>query len=84
VQLRVNAYLMGQMDEADTAYITSRALRTLGERLRQHHESSLKVAEWLAELPQVARVNHPALLGSKGHGFWQVDFTGSSGLSSFV
>lgn len=83
-QLRENAYLMGQMVDADTAYITSRGLRTLGVRLRQHHESSLKVAEWLAEHPQVARVNHPALHGSKGHEFWKRDFTGSSGLFSFV
>ncbi|MFP1462279.1 PLP-dependent transferase [Escherichia coli] len=73
---------MGQMVDADTAYITSRGLRTLGVRLRQHHESSLKVAEWLAEHPQVARVNHPALPGSKGHEFWKRDFTGSSGLFS--
>ena len=71
-QLRENAYLMGQMVDADTAYMTSRGLRTLGVRLRQHHESSLKVAEWLA------------LPGSKGHEFWQRDFTGSSGLFSFV
>jgi cystathionine beta-lyase len=57
---------MGQMVDADTAYMTSRGLRTLGVRLRQHHESSLKVAEWLAQHPQVERVNHPALPGSKG------------------
>ena len=83
-QLRENAYLMGQMVDADTAYMTSRGIRTLGVRLRQHHESSLKVAEWLAQHPQVERVNHPALPGSKGHEFWQRDFTGSSGLFSFV
>ncbi|MFU0888323.1 cystathionine beta-lyase [Kluyvera sichuanensis] len=83
-QLRENAYLMGQMLDADTAYMTSRGLRTLGVRLRQHHESSLKVAEWLAQQPQVERVNHPALPGSKGHEFWKRDFTGSSGLFSFV
>ncbi|EHN8804981.1 cystathionine beta-lyase [Enterobacter roggenkampii] len=83
-QLRENAYLMGQMVDADTAYMTSRGLRTLGVRLRQHHESSLTVAEWLAQHPQVERVNHPALPGSKGHEFWQRDFTGSSGLFSFV
>ncbi|SUH13432.1 cystathionine beta-lyase [Salmonella enterica subsp. enterica] len=41
-QLRENAYLMGQMLDADTAYMTSRGLRTLGVRLRQHQESSLK------------------------------------------
>ena len=83
-QLRENAYLMGQMVDADTAYMTSRGLRTLAVRLRQHHESSLQIAEWLAQHPQVARVNHPALPGSKGHEFWQRDFTGSSGLFSFV
>lgn len=83
-QLRENAYLMGQMLDADTAYMTSRGLRTLSVRLRQHHESSLKVAEWLADHPQVSRVNHPALPGSKGHEFWKRDFTGSSGLFSFV
>ena len=83
-QLRENAYLMGQMVDADTAYMTSRGIRTLGVRLRQHHESSLKVAEWLAQHPQVELVNHPALPGSKGHEFWQRDFTGSSGLFSFV
>ncbi|WP_288459389.1 cystathionine beta-lyase [uncultured Enterobacter sp.] len=83
-QLRENAYLMGQMVDADTAYMTSRGIRTLGVRLRQHHESSLKVAEWLAQHPLVERVNHPALPGSKGHEFWQRDFTGSSGLFSFV
>ncbi|WP_406818344.1 cystathionine beta-lyase [Klebsiella pneumoniae] len=83
-QLRENAYLMGQMLDADTAYMTSRGMRTLGVRLRQHHESSLRIAEWLAQHPQVARVNHPALPGSKGHEFWKRDFTGSSGLFSFV
>ena len=83
-QLRENAYLMGQMLDADTAYMTSRGLRTLGVRLRQHHESSLKIAVWLAAHPQVAQVNHPALPGSKGHEYWKRDFSGSSGLFSFV
>ena len=83
-QLRENAYLMGQMVDADTAYMTSRGLRTLGVRLRQHHESSVKIAEWLSQHPQVERVNHPALPGSKGHEFWKRDFSGASGLFSFV
>ncbi|WP_276642594.1 cystathionine beta-lyase [Siccibacter turicensis] len=83
-QLRENAYLMGQMVDADTAYVTSRGLRTLAVRLRQHQESSVRIASWLAEHPLVARVNHPALPGSKGHAFWKRDFTGSCGLFSFV
>ncbi|MBJ3814175.1 cystathionine beta-lyase [Shimwellia pseudoproteus] len=83
-QLRENAYLMGQMVDADTAYVTSRGLRTLGVRLRQHQQSSIAVAQWLAAQPQVARVNHPALPGCPGHEFWKRDFTGSSGLFSFI
>lgn len=83
-QLRENSYLMGQMVDADTAYMASRGLRTLATRLRQHEESGLRVAEWLAAQPQVARVNHPALAQCKGHEFWQRDFSGSSGLFSFI
>ncbi len=83
-QLRENSYLMGQTVDADTAYMTSRGLRTLAVRLRQHEESSIRVAEWLAQRPEVAVVNHPALPQCKGHEFWQRDFTGSSGLFSFV
>lgn len=83
-QLRENSYLMGQMVDADTAYMTSRGLRTLAVRLRQHEQSAIRVAQWLAERPEMAMVNHPALPQCKGHAFWQRDFTGSSGLFSFV
>ncbi|ADP11317.1 cystathionine beta-lyase [Erwinia sp. Ejp617] len=83
-QLRENSYLMGQMVDADTAYMTSRGLRTLSVRLRQHELSALRVAQWLAARPEVAVVNHPALPQCKGHAFWLRDFTGSSGLFSFV
>ncbi len=82
--LRENSYLMGQMVDADTAYMTSRGLRTLAVRLRQHEESSIKVAEWLAGREEVWRVNHPALPQSPGHHFWKRDFSGSSGLFSFI
>ncbi|MBP2168281.1 cystathionine beta-lyase [Erwinia toletana] len=83
-QLRENSYLMGQMVDADTAYMASRGLRTLAVRLRQHEESGLRIASWLAEREEVAVVNHPALPQCKGHQFWQRDFSGSSGLFSFV
>ncbi|KJG34321.1 cystathionine beta-lyase [Photobacterium angustum] len=83
-QLRERSYLMGQMVDADTAYVAARGLRTMGVRLKQHHESSIKVAEWLAERPEVATVNHPALPSCKGHEFFVRDFSGSCGLFSFV
>lgn len=83
-QLREHSYLMGQMVDADTAYIASRGLRTLGVRLKQHQESSIRIARWLADRPEVATVNHPALPSCKGHEFYLRDFTGCNGLFSFV
>ncbi|MFP9471305.1 cystathionine beta-lyase [Pectobacterium brasiliense] len=83
-QLREHSYLMGQMVDADTAYVASRGLRTLGVRLKQHQESSIRIAKWLAEQPEVAVVNHPALPECKGHEFYVRDFKGCNGLFSFV
>ncbi|OCG21092.1 cystathionine beta-lyase [Gilliamella sp. wkB108] len=82
--LRERSYLMGQMCDADTAYMAARGLRTLAIRLKQHHGSGIKVAKWLANHPKVANVNHPALESCKGHEFFKRDFSGASGLFSFV
>lgn len=82
-KLREHSYLMGQMVDADSAYTTARGIRTLGVRLKQHHESSLKVAKWLSGQPQVKAVYHPALPSCPGHENFKRDFTGASGLFSF-
>ncbi|WJY15488.1 cystathionine beta-lyase [Pectobacteriaceae bacterium CE90] len=83
-QLREQSYLLGQMADADTAYMASRGLRTLALRLKQHQESGLRIAHWLAERPEVAQVNHPALPDCKGHDNFVRDFSGCNGLFSFV
>ena len=82
-QLREHSYLMGQMVDADSAYTTARGIRTLGVRLKQHQKSSIKVAKWLSEQPEVKTVYHPALPSCPGHEFFLRDFSGSSGLFSF-
>ena len=61
-----------------------RGLRTLAVRLRQHHQSGLKIAQWLAERPEVLKVLHPALPGAPGHDIWKRDFTGACGLFAIV
>lgn len=82
-QLRERSYLMGQMVDADSAYMTARGLRTLGIRLKEHGERSLQIAEWLAQRPEVKAVFHPALPSCPGHAFFKRDFSGASGLFSF-
>ena len=82
--LRKASLALGHCIGADDAYLALRGLRTLGVRLRQHEAGGLAVARWLADQPQVARVLHPALAGCPGHDLWRRDFSGASGLFSFV
>ncbi|KAA8678733.1 cystathionine beta-lyase [Vibrio gigantis] len=83
-QLREQSYLMGQCVSPDDAYLGLRGIRTLDVRLRQHAESSLKVAKWLETRAEVDHVRHPALESCPGHEFFKRDFTGGNGLFSFV
>jgi cystathionine beta-lyase len=75
--------LMGLSVGPDDAFLGLRGLRTLGVRLERQMKSALKVAEWLAERPEVGRVFHPALPEDPGHALWKRDMTGASGLFSF-
>lgn len=83
-QLREQSYLMGQMVDADTAYMASRGLRTLSVRLQQHEANGLCIAHWLSNRPEIERVNHPALPSCKGHEIFKRDFSGASSLFSFL
>jgi len=75
---------MGWSVSPDAAYEMLRGLRTLSTRLKQQGNSSVEIARWLAEQPEIARVLHPALPGDPGHAVWSRDFTGASGLFGFV
>ncbi|OMH25530.1 cystathionine beta-lyase [Motiliproteus sp. MSK22-1] len=83
-RLQERSYLMGQMVDADTAYVAARGLRTMGIRLKQHEASSIAIATWLSKRPEVERVNHPALPSCKGHEFYRRDFHGCNGLFAFI
>lgn len=83
-RLRQTAQALGHIVSPDDAWLALRGLRTLDVRLKQHQSAALQIARWLDDQPQVARVLHPALASCPGHALWQRDFTGSSGLFSFV
>lgn len=81
--LRRSTYEFGHSVSPDDCYLALRGLRTMGARLRQHQESGLAVANWLADQPWVGKMLHPAFPDCPGHEYWQRDFKGASGLFSF-
>lgn len=83
-RLRQTAQQLGQVVSPDDAYLAARGLRTLAVRMDAHEVSALKIAKWLQTRPEVEVVLHPALPECPGHAIWARDFTGSSGLFSFV
>jgi cysteine-S-conjugate beta-lyase len=83
-RLNDTVHALGLCVGPDDIYLGLRGLRTMGVRLAQHYQAGLRVARWLGERPEVARVLHPALDGCPGHAIWQRDFSGASGLFSIV
>ncbi len=58
---------------------TLRGMKTLGLRVRQQCQNAALVAAWLAEQPQVARVNYPGLPSHPEHALATRDFGGLFG-----
>jgi cystathionine beta-lyase len=83
-RLERTSWDLGHGVSPDDAWLGSRGLRTMALRLRQHEANALKVAHWLKAHEKVARVLHPAFPDCPGHEHWVRDFSGASGLFSFV
>lgn len=74
----------GQITSPDDVYLAQRGLRTLSVRLKQHWQTGLQLAEWLAAQPEVMRVLHPAMPSDPGYAIWKRDYLGASGLFTFL
>jgi len=68
----------------EACYLALRGLKTLKVRLQQHERAALDIATWLQGEAAVEEVIHPALPSHPEHAIWRRDFTGSSGIFSFV
>ena len=76
--------VLGVAASPDDCSLALRGMKTLAVRLKEIEQTSLAVAQWLAEKPIIERVLHPALSSCPGHELWKRDFTGSTGVFSFV
>jgi cystathionine beta-lyase len=76
--------ILGLSVAPDDCFLALRGLASVAARLRQHQQSALTIAGWLADRGEVKRVLHPAHVACPGHAIWKRDFSGSSGLFSVV
>ena len=61
------------------AFILLQGVETLSLRVERHVENALKVIDFLANHPKVARVNHPALESHHDHQLYQKYFPNGGG-----
>jgi cystathionine gamma-synthase len=59
--------LLGAMPSAFDAWLVLRGMRTLAVRMRQQCDNAAKLAAWLADREDIARVYYPGLPGDAGH-----------------
>jgi cystathionine beta-lyase len=76
--------MLGMGVSPDDCFLVLRGLETMGVRLAHAGRVALEQARWIAGLPVVQRVLHPALPGCPGHEIWLRDFAGSSGVYSVL
>lgn len=75
---------LGSVVSPDDCSLALRGMKTLAVRLRALEVSTLRVARWLAERPEIEAVFHPALPSCPGHEIWKRDFTGSTSVFSIL
>jgi len=75
-------HLGGALDP-HACFLLSRGMKTLAVRVRYQNESALKIARFLEQHPQVARVNYPGLEAHPNHLRACELFDGFGGVLSF-
>jgi cystathionine gamma-synthase len=76
--------ILGPVSDAQTAYLLARGLKTLGLRVERQNRSGQRVAEFLAEHPQVEQVWYPGLPQHPDHDVAIRQMKGYGGVVSFT
>ena len=70
--------------EPMSAYLLLRGMKTLHLRIRQQNENALRIAQFLAPLPKVAKVFYPGLPTHENHDIARRQMSGFGGVLSFA
>lgn len=75
---------LGMGVSPDDTYLVLRSLASMKVRFEKSGESSMIVANWLKQRPEISKILHPAFPDCPGHDIFERDFTGTGGLFSVL
>lgn len=81
-QVGFTQFAAGAVSSPFDAFLTSRAIKTLGVRMERHSRNALAIAERLAAHPGVAKVFYPGLESHPGHELAARQMSGFGGMLS--
>lgn len=82
-QVKFQQFAVGAVSAPLDAWLTTRGIKTLALRMRQHSENAQAIAEWAQERPEFAQVYFPGLAAHPGHEIAAKQMSGFGGMLSF-
>jgi cystathionine gamma-synthase len=81
-QVKFQQFAVGAVSAPLDAWLTTRGIKTLALRMRQHSENAQAIAEWAAARPEFAQVYYPGLAAHPGHAIAAQQMSGFGGMLS--
>ncbi|WP_309103516.1 cystathionine gamma-synthase [Microbacterium sp.] len=83
-QVKFQQFAVGAVSAPLDAWLTTRGIKTLAVRMRQHSENAQAIAEWAAERPEFEQVFYPGLAAHPGHEVAARQMSGFGGMLSLA
>lgn len=83
-QVKFQQFAVGAVSAPLDAWLTTRGIKTLAVRVRQHSENAQAIAEWAAARPEFETVFYPGLPSHPGHEIAARQMSGFGGMLSLA
>ncbi|GAB3601450.1 cystathionine gamma-synthase [Microbacterium tumbae] len=82
--IKFQQFAVGAVSAPLDAWLTTRGIKTLAVRVRQHSENASAIAEWAASRPEFETVFYPGLASHPGHEIATRQMSGFGGMLSLA
>lgn len=83
-QVKFQQFAVGAVSAPLDGWLTTRGIKTLAVRMRQHSENAQAIAEWAEARPEFETVFYPGLTSHAGHEIAARQMSGFGGMLSFA